>query len=197
MFSVVLWATVLWATAGLPGTRIAPHGMARGPALARREAPSLSSLSRRALLGGSLACPCCFLPQSADALAALVTPPNARDASAYDVPRDSRRDSGFACGMANGMGDYEAAVAGRKRELFDRLLARLPRSDAVVVELGMGSFPNAQFLAAAPTGSASRGPPFGSAASASAASRSSLPPVACARMLHAPSAPMPSVTRIA
>lgn len=154
MFSVVLWATVLWATAGLPGTRIAPHGMARGPALARREAPSLSSLSRRALLGGSLACPCCFLPQSADALAALVTPPNARDASAYDVPRDSRRDSGFACGMANGMGDYEAAVAGRKRELFDRLLARLPRSDAVVVELGMGSFPNAQFLAAAPTGSA-------------------------------------------
>ena len=55
--------------------------------------------------------------------------------------------------MASGMGDYEQAVAPAKRKLFDQMLSALPPakgSDApVVVELGMGSFPNAPFYASA------------------------------------------------
>lgn len=50
--------------------------------------------------------------------------------------------------MATGMASYEAAVAPTKRRLFDALLPTL-RRDAVVVELGIGSFPNAPFYAAA------------------------------------------------
>lgn len=50
--------------------------------------------------------------------------------------------------MATGMVTYEAAVASTKRRLFDALLPTL-RADAVVLELGIGSFPNAPFYDAA------------------------------------------------
>ena len=106
---------------------------------------------RTAVFAGSVACGCsCCSPEPASALASLTRPPE-DDLRTYDVPRDARRDAGFACGMATGMKDYERAVSGRKRELFDRLLTSLPKSDAVVVELGMGSFPNAEYLAAMPS----------------------------------------------
>jgi ubiquinone/menaquinone biosynthesis C-methylase UbiE len=110
----------------------------------RRTAPLLS---RRALfLGSALACPCCILhPEEASALAALAKPSGAND---FDLPRDKVRDSGFAYGMANSMAEYERAVAPRKKELFSKLLASLPETDAVVVELGMGSFPNAEYFSA-------------------------------------------------
>jgi len=119
---------------------------------ARRAAPLLS---RRALfLGGALACPCCILqPEAASALTALAKPSGAQE---FDLPRDKARDSGFAYGMANSMAEYERAVAPRKKELFSKLLASLPETDAVVVELGMGSFPNAEYLAATDTASPQR-----------------------------------------
>ena len=47
------------------------------------------------------------------------------------------------------MKDYEAAVAPTKAELFKRMLHALPPRDAVIVELGIGSFPNAAFYAGA------------------------------------------------
>ena len=48
--------------------------------------------------------------------------------------------------MVTGMKGYEAAVAEKKAELFDAMLGALTTSrEAVVVELGMGSFPNARY----------------------------------------------------
>lgn len=68
-----------------------------------------------------------------------------KDGSAlYDVRRDATRDALFAEGMNTGMTGYEMAIADRKRVLFKRMLERLPRDEeATVVEVGMGTFPNA------------------------------------------------------
>lgn len=109
----------------------------------RRKAPNL--LGRRALLGSG--CALCGLPGSAHALAALQAPPAALS-NAYDVPRDGLRDASFAASLSTGMGQYEAAVRATKTRLFSKLLDLLPATDALVVELGMGSFPNARFYAA-------------------------------------------------
>lgn len=68
----------------------------------------------------------------------------------YDVPRNAIKDAGFAAGMAGGMRDYEQAVAPTKFKLFDQMLGALPakaKGEPLIVELGMGSFPNAQFYA--------------------------------------------------
>ena len=46
--------------------------------------------------------------------------------SQYDTPRNAMRDAAFAKGMASGMGQYEAAVAARKEELFANLWRGLP-----------------------------------------------------------------------
>merc|ERR1711966_153898 len=53
--------------------------------------------------------------------------------------------------MATGMEDYELAVSKVKAKLFGELVEQLPRGEPVVAELGMGSFPNANFLAKANT----------------------------------------------
>ena len=64
--------------------------------------------------------------------------------------------------MASGMAGYERALAPIKRRLFSQLFAALPSEDAVVVELGLGTFPNAAYYAEAlaaakPNGAAGRG----------------------------------------
>jgi SAM-dependent methyltransferase len=71
----------------------------------------------------------------------------------FDVSRDVNRDALFAEGMNSGMTGYEMAIADRKAALFSRMLERLPRGDdetidgasfeATVVEIGLGTFPNA------------------------------------------------------
>lgn len=95
---------------------------------------------------------CGVAAQPADALLSLGAPPETR-VQKYDPPRNKMRDAGFAQGMAYGMVDYERAVSSKKRELFDRMLKELPRDGSVVVEVGMGSFPNALYFgsAAAPS----------------------------------------------
>jgi len=111
-------------------------------------------LERRQVLGealrlGACGCAACFAvssPRSASALAQLVEPP-AEALEKFDLPRDGYLDAAFACGMASGMGDYEEAASVRKAKLFRTLLGGLPRSDAVVAEVGMGSFPNAPYFA--------------------------------------------------
>ncbi|CAJ1399652.1 unnamed protein product [Effrenium voratum] len=59
----------------------------------------------------------------------------------------------FAKANAFGMAEYERAVAQKKRQLFGRLFQSLP-TGAVVVEVGIGSFPNAKYLSSkdAPSG---------------------------------------------
>ncbi|CAL1170837.1 unnamed protein product [Cladocopium goreaui] len=57
-----------------------------------------------------------------------------------------RQDADFAKGMAFGMIDYERAIAKKKRKLFQDLFGLLPKSGPVVLEVGIGSFPNALYL---------------------------------------------------
>ena len=82
-------------------------------------------------------------------MAPLVDADPARSAF-FDVRRDATRDALFAEGMNTGMTGYEMVIADRKRALFKRMLERLPRDEegsgnveATVVEVGMGTFPNA------------------------------------------------------
>ena len=110
------------------------------------------TMTRRAQLGFVLGCGCwaCAAPP-ADALAAFTAPP-AELLRQYDLQRNAMKDAGFAAGMATGMRDYEKAVAPTKRRIFDQMLSALPadaNAEPLVVELGMGSFPNAPFYASA------------------------------------------------
>jgi len=103
------------------------------------------SLLLPALATGLVGCGCAVCrPKSASAMVSLAEP-NAEAAQRFDVPRNKAVDAGFAQGMYYGMRDYEAAVAGKKQKLFQKVLPTLPRDDAVVVEIGIGSFPNAPF----------------------------------------------------
>ena len=52
--------------------------------------------------------------------------------------------------MNYGMKGYEQAIAPRKAALFDEMLARLPDGEATVVELGLGTFPNAPYYYRSP-----------------------------------------------
>lgn len=121
----------------------------RGNAGEMRQPPGPGG--RRALLplfgAGLLGCLCagCSAARRAEARTALAAPAAER-LQRFDPPRDKTLDAAFAQGMAYGMVDYERAVSKRKRQLFDRLLPGLPKQGAVVVELGMGSFPNALYV---------------------------------------------------
>ena len=115
----------------------------------RRQAAELQPpLSRRqALLG--MGCACCFTrPDAAHGLAALAEP-NVAQYERFAVQRDATKDAGFARGMKEGMGQYEAAVAPTKAKLFERLFAAVPAVEPVIVELGIGTYPNAPFYARA------------------------------------------------
>lgn len=65
---------------------------------------------------------------------------------AFDPERNAQQDVMFARGMNSGMGGYEQAIAGRKRALFSEVFSRLPTdTEVTVVEVGMGTFPNAPY----------------------------------------------------
>lgn len=104
-------------------------------------------MERRSVLA-LCGCACSIsLPREVSALAEIVRQPSE---AMYDVSRNALQDMGFARGMATGMKSYENAVEPVKSRLFSRLLAELPSSNAVVIELGMGSFPNAKYYASGP-----------------------------------------------
>ena len=126
----------------------APHSRPRLvlPEVGRRAALVGASGALASALGRACGCGGC-----AWAMAPLVDADPAGSAL-YDVRRDATRDALFAEGMNTGMTGYEMAIADRKRALFKRMLERLPRDDegngtgekeATVVEVGMGTFPNA------------------------------------------------------
>ena len=124
----------------------APHPRPRlvVPEAGRRAALVGASGALVSALGRACGCGGC-----AWAMAPLVDADPARSAL-FDVRRDATRDALFAEGMNTGMTGYEMAIADRKRALFKRMLERLPRDEegngnveATVVEVGMGTFPNA------------------------------------------------------
>lgn len=77
-------------------------------------------------------------------MAQLVAPGEAA-LKKYDTPRNQEFDAAFARGMAYGMVEYERAQFKKKKQLFNKMLNGLP-SNPTVVEVGMGSFPNALYL---------------------------------------------------
>jgi len=89
-------------------------------------------------------CAACIGEQKADAMAQLVAP-GSEVLQKYDAPRNPAVDAAFAQGMAYGMVDYERAQSRKKRQLFNKMLQGLPATPTVV-EVGMGSFPNALYL---------------------------------------------------
>ena len=77
-------------------------------------------------------------------MAELIAPPT--DGSLLE--RNAAVDEAFAKTMASGMKSYETAVSPIKQRLFTQLSTRLPPG-ATVVELGLGTFPNAQYYSGA------------------------------------------------
>lgn len=94
------------------------------------------------------ACASCAVSEKARAVTTLVSPSETLQRS-HETQRDLTADARVAQGMAYGMRDYERAVFKIKKQLFGELWNRLPRSGSVVVEVGIGSFPNALFLGSA------------------------------------------------
>jgi len=111
----------------------------------------IPSFHRRSLLASTFAAAyysCCF-PSSAYAVIELTQP------STNLRPRSKLIDSIFADQMATGMTDYEKEVEKYKSELFQKLFNSLGGENSsgtsvpVIVEVGMGTFPNAKYYAQA------------------------------------------------
>ena len=102
----------------------------------------LSTLFQAATLLGCS----CAMPHTAYGLA-QITPPPTEALTAYDLPRNPLQDAMFAQGMSMGMVDYEKEAYPVKKRLFQQMFATLPKTsnEPVIVEVGMGSFPNALF----------------------------------------------------
>ena len=110
-----------------------------------------ASVRRRNLLATALTagCGCCGSAiRAADALEL-----SGRRESPYDTARNALADKFFADGMATGMDDYESKARPYKSQLFTDMFRTLSeqkrggQSPPVIVEVGMGTFPNAHFYA--------------------------------------------------
>lgn len=99
--------------------------------------------TRRGVLASTVGA-CAMVSPPSWALAPLVLPSDAGQAESMN----RNANAGFAKSMATGMQQYEVAVRPIKQRVFAALLDGLP-SDAVVVELGIGTFPNAPFYTTA------------------------------------------------
>jgi SAM-dependent methyltransferase len=95
-------------------------------------------VSRRQLLSAVVEIPTLGITMAADGNGEA-----GRKRSGWWPPDNMKRQ--FAEGMETGMGDYELAVANRKRELFSRL-----GNEITVLDVGIGTGPNLAYL---PSGS--------------------------------------------
>ena len=85
------------------------------------------------------------IPNAALALA-QITAPAPDQLKQYDLPRNALQDAAFAQGMASGMGSYERAAFPTKQRLFAKMFTKLQdTAEPTVVEIGIGSFPNAPY----------------------------------------------------
>ncbi|EJK53762.1 hypothetical protein THAOC_26725, partial [Thalassiosira oceanica] len=114
-------------------------------------APDPDASARRRLLATTLTagCGCCGSAiQAADALEL------SERESPYDKRRNPLVDKFFADGMATEMDDYESKAKPYKSQLFRNMFRTLSEQKrggqgaaSVIVEVGMGTFPNAHFYA--------------------------------------------------
>ncbi|KAL7508554.1 hypothetical protein ACHAXN_011679 [Cyclotella atomus] len=117
----------------------------------RRQLFSRSTIGAAGLFSSTLIpsspCPCKCCLQSISSANALVdlTPPSSK---AYDPARNQFMDSLFSWSMATTMDEYEEEAQPYKSQLFQSLFYSLPKNEVpVVVEVGMGTFPNAPYFA--------------------------------------------------
>lgn len=117
----------------------------RPPQISPNQQGSQHTWPRRQLfLGTSLACVGCLHCQAEARAALQLSVVSPEQTAKWDTRRDITTDELFAKGMATGMRSYENAIASRKTRLFSELLQTLP-DGATVVEVGIGTFPNAPF----------------------------------------------------
>ena len=126
----------------------------------------IPSFHRRSLLLSTIFCGthcscCCGFPSSANALVELTQQEPSSSNNNYLLrPRSKLMDNIFAQQMATGMVEYEKEVEQYKADLFQKLFDSLGdagHSDnvpVVIVEVGMGTFPNAKLYAQASSSSA-------------------------------------------
>ena len=106
--------------------------------------PTDCKTSRRDLLKAASLTALAF-PNAALALA-QITAPSQEQLKLYDLPRNALQDAAFAQGMASGMGSYERAAFPTKQRLFAKMFTKLQdTAEPTVVEIGIGSFPNAPY----------------------------------------------------
>lgn len=104
-----------------------------------------SMLSSMLLSTSAAACSCCLGVAPAHGLAQIAPPP-LESLKQYDLPRNPLQDAAFAQGMAVGMVDYEREAYPTKKRLFESLFRSLQNlEEPTVLEVGMGSFPNALY----------------------------------------------------
>ena len=113
--------------------------------VARRAAGDCDSPTSRRDLFKAASLTALGIPNAALALA-QITAPAPDQLKQYDLPRNALQDAAFAQGMASGMGSYERAAFPTKQRLFERMFAKLQdTAEPTVVEIGIGSFPNAPY----------------------------------------------------
>ena len=133
------WITQVAAFAHIR-SRPRTHGVR---SVARRAAGDCDSPTSRRDLFKAASLTALGIPNAALALA-QITAPAPDQLKQYDLPRNALQDAAFAQGMASGMGSYERAAFPTKQRLFERMFAKLQdTAEPTVVEIGIGSFPNA------------------------------------------------------
>ena len=88
--------------------------------------------------------------QTANALVDISSSSPPLTSNIYDRPRNVNLDKFFANGMATEMVGYEERAKPYKQKLFQSLFASLSKEDnpqPTIVEVGMGTFPNAPYYA--------------------------------------------------
>ena len=88
--------------------------------------------------------------QTANALVDISSASPPSTSNIYDRPRNVNLDKFFANGMATEMVGYEERAKPYKQKLFHSLFASLSKEDnpqPTIVEVGMGTFPNAPYYA--------------------------------------------------
>jgi len=89
--------------------------------------------------------------QTANALVDISSSSPPTTSNIYDRPRNVNLDKFFANGMATEMNGYEERAKPYKQKLFQSLFASLSKEEntpqPTIVEVGMGTFPNAPYYA--------------------------------------------------
>lgn len=158
----------LTASSSIPGTTTTSHFLHHS----QTSGCCSCGISPQKLYSRNMLQPLLQLPSPANAVVDMTPPPNFSSRSVYSRPRNSCLDRFFSFSMSTGMDEYEAKAYPYKSRLFDRMLrfvsraaessspavapsssilgknsAFLDNKRPIIIEVGMGTFPNAPYYA--------------------------------------------------